>query len=290
MGKCLVTKLDSIVDNNNIIKLGEAVATINSTAGNKLILQISGCKYYCEKAISINNSTIPANTIRDGSSLDIIKSIDAGTYVFHLMNKYSLVEFAVDSLTEVSVSALNSFNYLNKLSRLAFENVGLHFNLSDLKASKEMLSLSLVCNIAGKLSDLKELKKTESLVLRAQTNLTGDLSDLADKEKLKFLTLAMPLTGDLAIMPSNLNTFYYYEKGYSQIGWTTRDNNKCIISIPSAIKISNIDKMLQDQANCVVPSNVEVKTINVIGTRTSASDTAVAKLQQKGYTVSVTPA
>lgn len=290
MGKCLVTKLDSIVDNNNIIKLGEAVATINSTAGNKLILQASGCKYYCEKAISINNSTIPANTIRDGSSFDIIKSIDAGTYVFHFMNKYSLVEFLVDSLTEVSVSALNSFNYLNKLSHFTFENVGLHFNLLDLKASKEMLNLSLVCNIAGKLSDLKELKKTENLILRAQTNLTGDLSDLADKENLKFLTLAMPLTGDLAIMPSNLNTFYYYEKGYSQIGWTTRDNNKCIISIPSAIKISNIDKMLQDQANCVVPSNVGVKTINVIGTRTSASDTAVAKLQQKGYTVSVTPA
>lgn len=290
MGKCLVTKLDSIVDNNNIIKLGEAVATINSTAGNKLILQASGCKYYCEKAISINNSTIPANTIRDGSSLDIIKSTDAGTYVFHFMNKYSLVEFVVDSLTEVSVSALNSFNYLNKLSRFSFENVGLHFNLSDLKASKEMLSLSLVCNIAGKLSDLKELKKTENLVLRAQTNLTGNLSDLADKEKLKFLTLAMPLTGDLAIMPSNLNTFYYYEKGYSQIGWTSRDTNKCIISIPSAIKIDNIDKMLQDQANCVVPSNIEVKTINVIGTRTSASDAAVAKLQQKGYTVSVTPA
>ena len=137
---------------------------------------------------------------------------------------------------------------------------------------------------------MKEFKKTENLILRAQTNLTGDLSDLADKEKLKFLTLAMPLTGDLAIMPSNLNTFYYYEKGYSQIGWTSRDTNKCIISIPSAIKIDNIDKMLQDQANCVMPSNVEVKTINVIGTRTSASDAAVTKLQQKGYTVSVTPA
>jgi hypothetical protein len=290
MGKCLVTKLDSIVDNNNLIKLGEAVATIDSTAGSKLILQTSGCKYYCEKAISINNSTIPANTIRDGSSIDIIKSIDAGSYVFHFMDKYSLAEFVVDSLKEVSVSALNTFNYLNKLSRFSFENVGLYFNLFDLKASKEMLNLSLVCKIVGKLSDLKECKKIENLVLRAQTDLTGDLSDLADKEKLKFLTLAMPLTGDLAIMPSNLNAFYYYEKGYSQIGWTTRDTNKCIISIPSAIKIDNIDKMLQDQANCVVPSNVEVKAINVIGARTSASDAAVATLQQKGYTVSVTPA
>lgn len=290
MGKCLVTKLDSIVDNNNLIKLGEAVATINSTAGNKLILQTHGCKYYCEKAISINNSTIPANTIRDGSGYDIIKSIDAGTYVFHFMDKYSLVQFVVDSIKEVSISALNSFNYLNKLSRFEFENVGLNFNLLDLKASKAMLDLSLACNIVGKLSDLKECKKLEKLILRANTNLTGDLSDLADKENLKFLTLAMPLTGDLAIMPSNLNTFYYYVKGNSQIGWTTRDTNKCIISIPSAIKIDNIDKMLQDQANCVVPSNVDVKAINVIGTRTSASDAAVQTLQSKGYTVSINPA
>lgn len=289
MVKCLVTKLDSVVDNNNILKLGEAVASINSTVGNKLILQTQGCKYYCEKSISINGTTIPANTIRDGLSFDIIKSIDAGIYTFHFLDKYSLSTFTIDDVEGVSLSTLNAFNYLNKLK--VFNIQGLEFDLKNLTPSKLITKLSIVGNIIGKLSDLKDNNKLETLTLRGQAILTGDLSDLADKENLTFLTLAMHLTGDLAMMPSKFNTFYFYDKGGSQIGWTSRSADKNIISIPNAIKIDNIDKMLQDQANCIVPSDVSVvKTINVIGTRTSASDAAVQTLQSKGYTVSITPA
>ena len=53
--------------------------------------------------------------------------------------------------------------------------------------------------------------------------------------------------------------------------------------------IDNIDKMLQDQSECQIgfSSNSPAwqKTITVKGNRTSASDSAVAKLQEKGYTI-----
>ena len=83
------------------------------------------------------------------------------------------------------------------------------------------------------------------------------------------------------------------DKG-SSFTWSNRPSDAKILSIgymthDPAPYLSNVDKMLQDQANCVVDS-ASRKTIAVRGTRTSASDAAVATLQQKGYTVSVTPA
>ena len=45
--------------------------------------------------------------------------------------------------------------------------------------------------------------------------------------------------------------------------------------------------MLNDFSNCVVPDNVSTKIISVQGTRTSASDAAVADLKSKGYTIIV---
>ena len=42
--------------------------------------------------------------------------------------------------------------------------------------------------------------------------------------------------------------------------------------------------------DCAEINGLNIKYIKCSGTRTSASDAAVATLQQKGYTVSVTPA
>lgn len=98
--------------------------------------------------------------------------------------------------------------------------------------------------------------------------------------------------GDLAVMHPNL---CYIDCG-SGVGytWSSRPSSSKIIAIPNKATMGNIDKMLQDQAQCQVgftsSDNTSYKTITVAGTRTSASDAAVAALQSKGYTVSIAKA
>ena len=80
--------------------------------------------------------------------------------------------------------------------------------------------------------------------------------------------------------------------GKSKFTWT-RGSARTNILACANIHCSNIDDMLNDMANMSASfaSNETVaKTISLIGTRTTASDTAVQALQSKGYTVSITPA
>ena len=69
--------------------------------------------------------------------------------------------------------------------------------------------------------------------------------------------------------------------------WSSRKSSAKIISMPSYLITDNIDKMLQDQAQCQAYVTSPYKTIVAKGTRTSASDAAVQTLQSKGYTVSI---
>ena len=98
--------------------------------------------------------------------------------------------------------------------------------------------------------------------------------------------------GDLAVMHPNL---CYIDCGSGvTYTWSSRPSSSKIIAIPNKATMNNIDKMLQDQAQCQVgftsSDNTLYKTITVAGTRTSASDEAVTALQSKGYTVSIAKA
>ena len=102
------------------------------------------------------------------------------------------------------------------------------------------------------------------------------------------------LTGNLAILPSVCRFVSFFRDKGSVFTWGTRSSSAKIIAIEGNATLNNIDKMLQEQAQCQVgfssSDNVWYKTISVTGNRTSASDTAVQTLQSKGYTVSITPA
>ena len=112
---------------------------------------------------------------------------------------------------------------------------------------------------------------------------------------LKAITVqSSQLSGDLANLPPNCVFISLLNDAGSTLTWGTRPSSAKIIAIEGNAKLENIDKMLQDQALCQVgfdPGSQQVfKTISVVGTRTSASDADVQTLQNKGYTVSITPA
>ena len=104
--------------------------------------------------------------------------------------------------------------------------------------------------------------------------------------------LSSYIYGDLATIPAKCR--FASLNSLAKFTWGTRPSSSKILAIEGAPIISNIDKMLQDQAACQVAiSSSDItyyKTITATGTRTSASDAAIQTLQSKGYTVSITPA
>ena len=162
-----------------------------------------------------------------------------------------------------------------------------------------MTSLSLGGNVSGDIANLKGLTALTRFVATYGDKITlkaADFSEMPNLRSINIGTGGTPYTGkfgDAATLSPEL--IYLFLGGNSAtIEWTVRPSTSKIIGILGSPKLSNIDKMLQDQAQCVTgitSSTPEyLKTITATGTRTSASDAAVQTLQSKGYTVSITPA
>lgn len=123
----------------------------------------------------------------------------------------------------------------------------------------------------------------------------GDLESLKNLTSLRSIQIdETKVTGlDISKTPASVSHLRFS----TPATWTSRPSSSNIIALEAKTnnaKMENIDKMLQDQAQCQVgftsSDGVWMKTIHVYGTRTSASDDAVATLQQKGYTISIAKA
>ena len=150
--------------------------------------------------------------------------------------------------------------------------------------------------VSGDIAELKNLTALTSIALcNFTTPITGDIGSLYGLNSLKTLSVqSSQLSGDLANLPPNCIFVSLKKDAGSTLTWGTRPSSAKIVAIEGKAKLENIDKMLQDQAQCQIGYTSDgeqyMKTISVVGTRTSASDAAVQTLQGKGYTVSITPA
>lgn len=177
---------------------------------------------------------------------------------------------------------------INNLPNLDYIAVGenINGNLSDLIAP-EVSNLNILGNhINGTLSDLQAFKKLTDVFFKG---IDGNLKDLSSLNLLTSLyDTDANISGDVAILNDNFK-FLDISRSKGSLTWSSRKSSATIISIKYGLKFSNVDKVLQDEANCQVPDNVSEKIIAIQGTRTSASDAAVQTLQGKGYTVIVDP-
>ena len=318
MGKCLVTKLNGTVNNNDLLHIGECVIGVESSSANELLFQadLGSTEYYCEQSHVLGEENVNAGVKRAIANWKDIKSSVAGLYRFHFLNKYSirgLLEKTIKGINEI-----NQVNYLNAITQIALNlNSDDVFDLNVLKQSPSLNLVSLKGNVTGDISSLKNMTAMAKLDINSN-NVTGDISSLKNmtalttisgtlfiKGKAEELKMLSSLTsfnclnavnkgdfGDIATLPASF--VYLFIGSNASISWTSRPSTSKIIGIFGSPKLSNIDKMLQDQAQCVTgidSSTAEFrKSITATGTRTSASDAAVQTLQSKGYTVSITPA
>lgn len=307
MGNCLVTKLKGTVLNSNLLRIGEMricvhkidnpngeTQRINLNFTEDVKLEIIGDGYF-------TNATLVSNlgkSLIAKANTESLVYVSNGDFEITILNKYALTKINTRTNKKTAIKDIADLKYSSSLNHLAInsvENVGY---FSDIKPLTSLYYLALSnANIKGSLSDLESLTNLGYIIVGDTSNkLTGNVSSLKAMTKLDTLVIINSyVIGDLATLPSTCRSaaFDYHDRN-AVFDWSSRPASSKIIAIRGNPKLNNIDKMLQDQANCVVgfisADDASYKKIEVSGTRTSASDAALATLQQKGYTVTITPA
>lgn len=329
MTKCLITKLNGKVEDTSLPYFGGIrfkVYPVDNPTVNTQVIGIHTDKP--TKAIIVGNGYFTDSSLitNEGTTKELV----AGRNEIYVSNgEFDVIVFDKYDITNVrfhliDVSAFSSgrgidmmeLNYLKKLQNL---EVSLTKKVTgDISALADLLELTKInlagTDTSGDISALKNLTKLTYLNLENTKSVSGDISAFSNLKELVTLSsyflkgnissigslsklksfkayFSDSLTGDLAALPASVNSFYFLYSATAILSWSSRPSSASIIAINSNALLNNVDKMLQDQAACVdtLTSSVD-KQIAIRGTRTSASDSAIAILQSKGYTVSITPA
>lgn len=319
MAKCLVTRLAGIVSNSSLLKLGEIKVTSNLTSiggtsdfirvegssGNAVTLKMESGYFRQSKNDDVNAGT--------EMIVDTAKEVfpSTGEHIISVIPKYNLtylqyVSLNIDDLSlsknlksimlkETSSGDISALKGLTALTSINLYNcTNISGDISALKGLTALTSLKLLnTNVSGDISALGTLINLTNFDLSSSKNISGSISSLSNLAKLtNFKLKASEVSGDLATLPADCR--FASLSNLAKFTWGSRPTNAKIVAIEGAPTISNIDKMLQDQAACQVGVNTGdlsyYKAITATGTRTSASDAAVQTLQSKGYTVSITHA
>lgn len=353
MGKCLITKLQGVVSNNNLKVLGAATVahfkrvdnpseytqSLNIGMSKESVAKIIGDGYFTDRSLTQNkgkelilnateNSVYVSNTDCDVMVLDKYSINQLKSYAAELSYPSSNMPGKTIDIDDLKYSSIQVFDGNNcnsigsienlcnsNLLNLNIEGKGVSGSITSLSENTSFREVNIHCNnVNGNISFLSKNTLCTSINIYG-TPLTGDVVNLKDLNKLTYCELyanaqspifgnieafkncadlrtlvitESALSGDLAILPAKLKSLTLNSNTISSFTWSNRPSTSTIFTIDGNIAVDNIDKMLQDLAQCqaVDTSN---KVINVRGTRTSASDSALSTLQSKGYTVSITP-
>ena len=313
--KCLVTRLNGVVENNSIPRLGfikvkvEAVSSPTQITQGFLfnptentVITIDGDGYFTDKSLSQN--------------LGKTKSVNAGTlspvYVSN-GNFYVNIPKRVTTFIPKNNSSQNgsaeannkSFDieqpkFSTSIGSMEISNTGAY---GDIAAFANMTSLrDLYVSFAkGLYGNISSLNKCPITTFYAEgTNLVGDIANLRNCS-ICVIQGSTGFYGNIENMPNVAHGYFQGNAIYGDVSklnnaslltgatcnwsWKSeRSSDKTIIAFTDGNFGSDLDAMLINQAKCVAGS---IKTIRVQGTRTNASDAAIAALQGKGYTVSI---
>ena len=302
MGKCLVTKLNGAIEDTSMLRIGEMrvhFSKVDNPTKATQGLVVIGKKEGMLEIIGNGHFTDETLTQNLGKTAKV-KTWQESVYVSEevrevaILDKYSIKLFlSSDPIQETPNKDfdLSSLKYSRNLTNLNFNGSGVYGDISNLKDCPLEYLYMMNTNIEGDISSLAKM----NLVNFQISNIKGNISALYNMSKLSAAIFdKCELQGDLALLPKKMSSFLVNMDKGSAFTWSNRPSDAKILSIGYMIinpapYLSNVDKMLQDQANCEASSEGR-KTIAVTGTRTSASDAAVQTLQSKGYTVSITPA
>lgn len=322
MGKCLITKLNESVNNDNLLKIGEFSISLNeiaspSESSQKIQVAFTGNSEVRNVNGNFTDSTLSNNT---GKNISITNGDLNNIYVKNVSslicfgNKYGLRQLTIPDNTGVTID-ISQLKFCPILVTLFLGKATLQ-NSADIAS---ITNLGILRYSGSSVLDTKYIKNLPLVEFNAFNGsaVTGDVANIP--RTIKWLTLdGTKVYGEF--IPSNYPSLTSYiglfrgnyvygdiskigdanfltmSGNYSKFSWKTERNNtyKILAFEGSPNFGQDLDAMLINQAKCVVgftsSDSSFKKTITASGTKTSASDAAVATLQQKGYTVSITPA
>lgn len=301
MNKCLVTKLNGVVNNGSIPKLGELIIEVNDANGETV-------EFYGTTYENIAVRTSGNVTLSDGSTNAIKEVSGTGKIFLSSMNdKYptGIITWRSKKLAFPNLSS----SFLKRCSTYNIDAGGyelqLKSNLSFLTITNARLegtfgAISVInCNSCV-LNNDEPLNlntfKVSNLTSFSWTagKITGDIScldsihapNLVKQKNLDLWGNTSTLTGDVSKMLKDGGCVLMSGE---KVTWSNRPSDYKILAIYGCNLGTDVDQMLIDQAKLDAGDTYYRKSIGVEGTRTSASDAAVTTLQGKGFTISITP-
>lgn len=322
MGKCLITKLNESVSNDNLLKIGEFSISLNeiaspSESSQKIQVAFTGNSEVRNVNGNFTDSTLSNNTgknisITNGDLNDIyVKNVSS---LICFGNKYGLRYLAIPDNTGVTIDIsqlkhcpilntliLGKATLQNSVDIASITNLGiLKYSGSSVLDTKYIKNLSLVefnaFNGSAVTGDVANIPRTIKWLTLDGTKVYGEFipSNYPSLTSASGVFRENSVYGDISRIGNE--NFLTMAGNYSKFSWKTERNNTYeILALEGGPNFGeDLDAMLINQAKCVVgftsSDSSFKKAITACGTKTSASDAAVATLQQKGYTVSITPA
>lgn len=265
MGNCLVTKLKGIVINSNLLRVGEIrirvhridnpnseTQRINLNFTEDVKLEIIGDGYFTNNTL-VNNL---GKSLIAKANVETLVYFSNGDFEIAILNKYALKKIDARTNKNKAIKNIADLKHSSNLTYLGINGVEDVGYFSDIKSLTNLSYLAVSnANISGNLSDLKSLTNLTYLIIGNTSNkTTGNVSSLKDMTKLNTLAIInSDVIGDLATLPSSCRSAAFdYHDTNTVFDWSSRPASSKIIALRGNPKLKNIDKMLQDQANCVV--------------------------------------
>ncbi len=283
MKNCLVTKLNGIANNEAIEKIGEIKAglvagkySITTAGTSNNTARLTGEAYFSDSTYSENKGQ--SITFEKPSSWNTVYIVANGNAnVF--FNLYTNSVFRCEKKIDIDPSRFRYASTSRSDLMLLSDNEA---SLSDFLDRVTIKSVFYTDAFTGDISGISKCTGLTTLCL-LNDKISGDLSSVRNLSNLTTLNLFGNITGDASLLPAKISTCMLSRKAH--ITWDTeRPASSTIPSITGAPVVSDLDTMLVNMAKCKATSS---KHIYVVGTRTSASDSAISTLQGMGYTVSI---
>lgn len=315
MNKCFKTKLNGVVNNPSISKLGElrlpcvgklnSPATINGGWGSIVYLQKEN---FVAEIISSDNVTFTDGTTTLNGSTESIVSKDIlsnKNFVLSLSPKYGIkaLNFTTNATSNIAIEPKFDFNKLGALPNLRILNIekGYNGNIDYvLKNTKYLVSLSVSGEVEFSISSISNV--LNELRLINASNVKGTIAEVAKIINTKDWAFAInqsSIEGDLADVPANV---FYINLSNKGMTWTKgKRNSGSILAINAGnsnqrfVSHEDVDNMFVDQSTCILDTNPSndshggsIKKIKVFCpdnyTPSSEAQTAIRTLYGKGLT------
>lgn len=187
MGNCLVVKLNSNVENDELMRINEMKVTITKACSIMMKAEGELSLHIVTPGVTFTNSDQSGNKQIIPVGVNRIISV-SGACDLLIYGKYKLINLAEQTQGYLKLN-LEDLRYSPDIEMLAFYNAGSYGDISALKNASKMKSLLFTkSSVTGDLSDLFSSDACYSI--RMSYNLiTGDISNFINVPNIKDITM-----------------------------------------------------------------------------------------------------